>query len=288
MEVKKAVILAGGFGTRFLPATISVAKEMFPIVDTPILFYHLKECAESGITDVLIVSSKGKKEIKDFINPPKKLINKLIEANKQDYLNEYYKIRNCLNIKIIYQNKQTGSGSALLEAKTWAKKDPFILFNGDDLFNTNTPVAKQLIDVHSKTGKNVCIMQKVSKQNISKYGCAFLGKKHGTYADLLKIVEKPKTEDAPSAYAIVGRYLLTSEIFKKLKNISLKNGEYNSTDAISMLASENKCVATSVDGEYCDCGNKLEYAKTFVKFVLKSQEFGTKFAKFIKQIAKNI
>ena len=286
MSVKKAVILAGGFGTRFLPATISMAKEMFPIVDMPILFYHLKECVDSGITDCLIISKKEKTEIDEFVNPSKKLINKLTKANKLDLLDEYYQVRNKLNIKIIYQKQANGSGAAVYLAKKWVDGDNFVLFNGDDLFNCDIPATKQLRNVFNKIGKSVCMAQEVERKNISKYGCVKPGKIYKDYMEALEIVEKPKADEAPSLYAVVGRYLLTSEIFEKLEHISPQNGEYYATDAINLLASENKCVVAPLNGEYCDCGNKLEYAKTFVKYMLKRQDLGSDFATYLKQVTK--
>lgn len=288
MQIKKAVILAGGFGTRFLPATISVAKEMFPIVDMPILFYHLKECVDSGITECLIISSKGKSCVKDFLNAPQKLIERLSKTGKKEYLAQYYEVINKLKIDIIYQTKQTGSGSALYEAKKWVNGEDFILFNGDDLFNCDVPAAKQLVDVYKITNKSACMAQQVSKQEISKYGCARLGKKYQTHIEALEIVEKPTVENAPSTFAVVGRYLLKNEIFSNLENISMRNGEYYASDAINMLAKQGNCVIVPVKGEYCDCGNKLEYAKTIVKFILKRPDLGQDFAVFLKKIAKDL
>ena len=287
-HVNKAVILAGGFGTRFLPATISISKEMFPIVDMPILFYHLKECVESGITDCLIISTKDKKEIEKFINAPQRLINRLKQSGKIELLNEYYSVINKLRIKIIYQKKANGSGAAALLAKKWVNNDAFILFNGDDLFNSQEPIAKQLINVFTQANKCVCAIQKVPKQLICNYGCTNVSENQNGYLSVLEVVEKPKVEEAPSNFAIVGRYLLTTEIFDELTKISVHNGELYLTDAMNNLVKQNRVAACLINGEYCDCGNKLEFEKTCVKFMLKHQQYGSVFKQFLKDISKDL
>lgn len=285
MSVKKAVILAGGYGTRFLPATLSIAKEMFPIMDKPIMYYHLKECVDSGITDVLIVSNKDKTELLNFIYPKAKVIKRLKNANKLNLLDDYISVRDKLNIKVIYQKKMNGSAGAISLAQKWLNGDPFVLFYGDDLFSSN-PVAKELIDEYNKTGKNVCILNKVKKSEISRYGSAKLEEANGV-KNLVGIVEKPKAEEAPSLFAVVGRFLLTAEIFDEIKNIVPKNGEYYLTDAINAQAAKGKCAAIELKGTYHDCGNKLEYAKCFTAFMLASKEFGSEYSEYLSKLFKN-
>ncbi len=285
MSVKKAVILAGGWGTRFLPATISVAKEMFPIVDKPIMFYHLKECVDSGITDCLIIFSKTKKELKEFIFPNKDINKKLAKNNKLSLLDEYNSVRNKLNIKMIYQKKMTGSAGAVNLAKKWLNGDDFVLFYGDDLFTSDVPVAKMLINENDKTGKSVCILNKVKKSEISRYGSAVLEERNGT-KNLVGIIEKPKAEEAPSLYAVVGRYLLTNDIFNDFNKIKPKNGELYLTDAICEQAKNGKCAGVVLKGKYHDCGNKLEYAKCITDFTLKNSEFGKDYLQYLKEVVK--
>lgn len=289
MVVKKAVILAGGFGTRFLPATIGISKEMFPIVDMPILFYHLKECVQSGITECLIISTKDKKEIERFINAPKRLINRLKQSGRIDLLNEYYSVINNLKIKIIYQKSANGSGGATMLAKRWINGHAFVLFNGDDMFDCEIPIAKQLIDVFNVSNRCVCAVQQVPQELINRYGCAdVLTSKNGKFLEVSNVVEKPKVEDAPSNFAIVGRHLFTSDIFNELAQISAHNNELYLTDAINNLVHKNCVAACPIKGMYCDCGNKLEFAKTNVRFMLKNKKFGTDFAEFIKETAQDL
>ncbi|MBQ8468944.1 MAG: UTP--glucose-1-phosphate uridylyltransferase [Clostridia bacterium] len=288
-KVKKAVILVGGFGTRFLPATLCTPKELFPLVDKPILFYHLKECVDSGITHVCLVSSEEKHSINDLVNPNAKLIQRLKTQNKMALLDSYYSVMNKLKIKIVYQKEQNGTAGALACAQDWLNGDPFVLYYGDDLIEADVPAAKQIIDVYNQTGKSVCILQKVKKEDIHKYGSAVLQKIKGKdYYNMSAIVEKPKTEEAPSLYASIGRYVLTQEIFDELDNLQAINGEYYVTAAINNLAERGRMNATVVCGTYHDCGNKLEFAKTITEYMLKSEEFGQEYRKYIKNLAKKL
>lgn len=286
MTVKKAVILAGGYGTRFMPATLSIAKEMFPIMDKPILYYHLKECADSGISEVLIISNKDKTELLDFVYPKDKVIKRLNSSNKLGLLDEYYSVVNKLNIKVIYQKTMNGSAGAVSLAKKWLSGEPFVLFYGDDLFSSEVPVAKQLIEEYNKTGKNICVLNKVKKSEISRYGSAKLETVKGT-KNLVGIIEKPKAEEAHSLYAVVGRYLLTADIFDDFAAIVPKNGEYYLTDAINAQAAKGNCAGVVLSGIYHDCGNKLEYAKCFTKFMTENKEFGKDYLEYLKSLVKS-
>ena len=281
--------MVGGFGTRFLPATLCTPKELFPIVDKPILFYHLKECVESGITEVCLISSKEKQAIEDLIRPNKKLIARLNEQNKMYFLDEYNEVMKNLKIDILYQHKQLGTADALKVAQDWTNGEPFVLFYGDDLIEAKVPAAKQIMDVYADSGKSVCILQKVAKKDIHKYGSAVLEKIDGKkYYNMPAIIEKPKTEEAPSLYASVGRYVLTNEIFAELDNLKAINGEYYVTAGINKLAHKGRVCAKVVDGTYHDCGNKLEFAKTITHYMLQSEEFGAEYAKYLKDVAKKL
>ena len=281
--ITKAVILAGGFGTRFLPATLGVSKELFPIMDSPILFYQLKECKESGIKDVCIIINQFKSDILNFIKPNKDIVEK-VKSNERDFcLDEYYEILNSLNIEFIVQKKLIGTADALLEAKKFIGKNPFIVINGDDVFTSdNKPATKQLIDAFEDN--SICIVTKVPKEKMCKYGCVLrLNNKSNKIA---KIIEKPKVGEAPSNLASVGRYLFTYDIFDKLNRIEMTNGEYRLPDAINLLAAENKVEFCVLDGKYYDCGNKLEFAKCFTDFMLDNKEFGKEYRKYLELVIK--
>ena len=288
-KVKKAVILVAGFGTRFLPATLCTPKELFPLVDRPILFYHLKECVDSGITEVCLVSSEEKHSINDLVEPNPKLLERLKSQNKMALLNDYYEVMKKLKITILYQKQQRGSADALLCAKKWLAGEPFVLFYGDDLIEADVPASKQIIDVYNQTGKSVCILQKVRKQNIHKYGSAVLKKVRGkNFYDMSAIIEKPKTEEAPSLYASVGRYVITEEVFDELDKIEALNGEFYVTTAINNLAAKGRTNAHVLQGVYHDCGNKLEFAKTITHYMIKSKEFGKDYVAYLKKVTKNL
>ena len=288
-ETKKAVILVAGFGTRFLPATLGTPKPMFAVVDKPILFYLLKECADSGITDVCLVSKKDNKAIKDFVYPNKKLIEKLKHDGKMDFLKEYYEVMNKLKISFVCQKAQNGTAGAVLCAKKWVGNDNFVLFYGDDLIESDTPMAKQLIETYNQTGKSVCLLNEVPKEDIHRYGSAIVENVKGKdYLNLYGIVEKPKTEEAPSLYSMLGRFLLTNEIFDAMKNLPVHNGEYYLTDAITILAKNERFNAILCNGYYHDCGNKFEFMKTITQYAIKNKDFGNNYSQFIKDLAKKL
>lgn len=287
MQINKAVILAGGMGTRFLPATLSIAKEMFPIIDKPILLYHLKECVNSGITECLIVSASGKHEIKKFFNPSENLIKKLKNNDKISYLKEYFEVINKLKITIVYQKNANGSAGAVMCAKKWANNQPFVLFNGDDVIDGQVPAAKQLMNVYEQTNCGVVMLKKVTKQNISKYGCAdIILSKDDEFQKINSIVEKPEPDKAPSLYAVIGRYLVTPNVFNLFTNLTPKNGEYYFTDALNILCKTGGLYGKSLSGTYYDCGNKFEYAKCITDFMIKNEEYGSDYLKYLQSKLK--
>ena len=282
--VKKAVILAGGLGTRFLPATLGVPKELFPIGDKPILFYHFEECVKSGITDVCMVMNRGKNSIDGFIHPNKELLDILEYDNKNNYLDEYKSVMSKLKITVLIQEKPLGTADAVYTAKDWVNGDPFVVINGDDMFLCDKPATKQLIEMYNKTGEPTLLFQEVEKEKIKNYGCAKLNKDR----TLDEIVEKPSVKEAPSNLASLGRYLLLPQIFDCIKNLKKVGREYRLPDAINIFCKKQKINCIILDGDYIDCGSKLEFSKGFTKIMMNNPEFGKDYINFIKDIAKNL
>ncbi len=267
--VTKAVILAAGKGTRFLPATLGVPKEMFPILNKPALMYHLKECVNAGITDVMVVISNSKKSMLKFIQPNFKDLDELIKAGKQEYLEEYMQIMSKLNITVGYSNKALGSAYATLTAKKWSKGQPYVLISGDDIIDAKPAAAKQLIDVYEQSGRPVVAFQQVPHEEMYKYGAADIAEQQGSMLKLRGIIEKPPKGTEPSNYAVIGRYIITPKVYDEIAKLTPKNGEYCLTDALNVLAVNGECMGRVVDGIYYDCGSKLGFAKCTIDRALK-------------------
>lgn len=263
-KITKAVIPIAGMGTRFLPVTKSVAKEMLPIVDKPTLQYIVEECVESGITEILFITSPYKKNVEDHFDQSYELEQRLLKSGKLEELEKIKKISNMCKIYYIRQGEPLGSGHAISLAKSFIGNDDFAVLYGDDLMKYKTPVLKQLIDMYEKYDANVIGVSEVDKNLVYKYGIIdFEGDK------IKSIVEKPKIEDAPSNYAGLGRYIVKNEIFESLSNIEKgKNGEYQFTDAMLDLMKKQDFYACKFDGTYYDIGNKLGYIKASIDFAL--------------------
>ena len=266
-SVRKAVIPVAGFGTRFLPITKSIPKEMLPIVDKPIICYIVEEVVASGVTDILFVTSKYKKEIEDYFDSHYELEHLLEAKGKIEQLSLIKEASTLCNMYFIRQPEALGNGHAVNLAKAFVGNEPFAVLFGDDLMKSDTPVLKQLIDVHDKTGGNVIAAQEVPMDKISSYGVLKFADDNSNRIEGL--VEKPKMEEAPSSYAITGRYVLNPEIFDALDKIDLSPaGEYYLTDAMLKLMETQEFYGCKYEGKYYDTGSKLGYLKATVDFAL--------------------
>jgi UTP--glucose-1-phosphate uridylyltransferase len=287
--IKKAVIPAAGYGTRFLPITKALPKELLPILDRPTIEFIVNEAIESGITDILIIVSGNKNAIIDYFDYNIELETILLSKNKTE---EYGIIRNIAvgaNIHYIRQKEQLGLGHAVLQAKAFVGNEPFAVLLGDDMYvGRNQPVLKQLIDAFEFVNSSVLGTIEVKKEDTSKYGICI--PKHKIKPDLTElagVVEKPKVEDAPSLSAIGGRYILTPTIFKYLEDQTRGAGnEIQLTDAILRLMSEEKVYAKDVDGKRYDVGNKLDYIEAIIDFSLKMPELKEGLEKLLKEKSK--
>lgn len=268
-KVTKAVIPVAGMGTRFLPITKSVPKEMLPIVDKPTLAYIIDEVAESGITDILLITSPYKKTIEDYFDVNYELEKRLVEREKIKELNILNKVKPNINIFFIRQGEPMGSGHAIKLAKNFVGNEPFAVLYGDDLMKADVPVLKQLIDVYEKTDANVIGCLEVDKNTVNRYGIIDFES-----GDKIKtIVEKPSVESAPSNWAGLGRYIVKPEIFNVLETLSRGHGgEYQFTDAMKELMQIQDFYACKINGKYYDTGNKLEYIKANIDFALEREE----------------
>ena len=282
-KVTKAVIPVAGLGTRFLPITKSIPKEMLPIVDKPTLAYIIDECIASGITDILLITSPYKKVIEDYFDQNYELGKRLEEKGKVEELEGLNTKPNNVNIYFIRQGEPQGSGHAIKLAKTFVGNDPFAVLYGDDIMKSNTPALKQLINVYEKTNANVIGCLEVEKSIVSRYGIIKFKNEETNLIDT--IVEKPSIKEAPSNYAGLGRYIVKPEIFNILENLSRGVGnEYQFTDAMKELMKNQVFYACKLDAKYYDTGNKLEYLKANIDFALEREEL----TKGLKEHLENI
>ena len=286
-KVEQCVILMAGKGTRFLPATRAVAKELFPIGNKPILLFHMIEALKSGIKRVCLVISKEKEGVKEFFKHDKNLEEQLKKAGKLDILSELNEVIDNLEIDFIYQGNINGSGGAVYSVKEWANEKPFVVVNGDDLcISKNIPVMKQVIDAYEKTGKNIIGARPFPLEVIPRYSSIIKKKNLFERCDEIEgIIEKPK--NPPSNLVGLARYVLTSEIFDEILNCTPKNTEYYLTDAIDNLARKGRVASYEFDAEYYDCGNKLEFIKCMIDFGLNEDDIKDDLKKYLKSLSLN-
>ena len=269
--VRKAVIPAAGFGTRFLPATKCSPKEMLPIVDTPVIQYVVEEAVASGITDILMVIGRGKRAIEEHFDRSAELERELEAKGKTDQLAQIRRISELANIHFVWQKQMLGLGDAIRCAEAHVGDEPFAVLLGDTLLQSTSgvPAAKQLIDAYEATGTCVVALEKVPRERVSKYGVVSgrpVGDKIWSISDL---VEKPAPEEAPSDLAIASRYVLTPEIFGALRDAKPgKGGEIQLTDALKKLAHERPIHGRLVDAIRHDVGNHLGFIKTNIIYGL--------------------
>ncbi len=285
-RIRKAIIPAAGFGTRFLPATKAMPKEMLPIVDKPTIQYIIEEAIESGIEEILIITGKYKRAIEDHFDKSFELEYELREKGKDDLLAIVTSVSNLANIHYIRQKEQLGLGHAIHCAKTFVGDEPFAVLLGDDIVKTNgTPCLKQLIDVYKQSNTSVLGVQTVDKAQVNKYGIIYGEKIGDRLYKVEDLEEKPSVEDAKSNVAILGRYILTPEIFEILENTQRGvGGEIQLTDALIKLCKDKKIVAYDFEGKRYDAGDKLGYLKATVEFALEKDEVKEEFKKYLKSL----
>ncbi|WP_290032933.1 UTP--glucose-1-phosphate uridylyltransferase GalU [Ligilactobacillus cholophilus] len=289
MKVRKAVIPAAGLGTRFLPATKALAKEMFPIIDKPTIQYIVEEARKSGIEDILVVTGKGKRPIEDHFDSVPELEQNLTAKGKTGLLKLVQQTTD-INLYFIRQSHPRGLGDAVLMAKDFVGNEPFVVMLGDDIMEDKVPLTKQLIDRYEETHASTLAVMKVPHDEVDKYGIIdpVTETKPGLF-DVNQFVEKPDVDKAPSDLAIIGRYLLTPEIFDMLETQKPGAGnEIQLTDAIDRLNQIQRVFAHEFKGERFDVGYKFGYLKTSIQFGLKHPEVSAELKDYIKELAKKL
>ena len=280
--IKKAVIPIAGFGTRFLPITKSIPKEMIPILDKPTIHYIVEEAVNSGITDILFVTSKHKKCIEDYFDNFKELENVLELSGNYEMLNIIKDISNMANISFV---RQKGLGHAIYHAKAFVGSDPFCVLLGDDLiYNDNKPCLKQLIDIHDDYGGSVIGVQKVDFKDVDKYGIIDGVEVYKDLYEVKNLIEKPHVDHAPSNIAILGRYIISPSIFEFLEEgLVGKGGEIQLTDSILKLLTNEKVYAYNFEGIRYDIGNKLGYLEATIDYALRDNSINRDLTRYLKE-----
>lgn len=284
--VRKAVIPVAGWGTRFLPATKAMPKEMLPIVDTPTIQYIVEEAVASGIEQICLVTSHTKKAIEDHFDRTLELEALLEKGGKTEYLEQIRAIADMAEVVSVRQKEAKGLGHAVLCAESFVGDEPFAVLLGDDVvYNEETPCTKQLIDVYNETGGSVLGVQTVPHENICKYGCVDgekIGDRLYTVSDM---IEKPSPDEAPTDVGVLGRYVITPAIFKKLKQTKPgAGGEIQLTDALKALAKDEKMYAYDFIGRRYDVGDRLGFLEATVEFALRRDDLKDAFAQYLRTI----
>ncbi len=290
-KIRKAVIPAAGYGTRFLPVTKSIPKEMLPIVDKPIIQYIVEEAVESGIEDIIIVTTSTKDAIENHFDNNLELEKYLEAAGKLDQLDQVRQIAKMANFIYIRQKGKYGNGTPVLNAEHLIGNEPFAVLWGDEFIAGTPPRLKQTTEVFAEFGRPVISAIRIpKKQDLSRYGIADVKHIHDNIFEIKKIIEKPAPADAPSDLAVHGCYILTPDIFQALKNQAPgKGGEIWLVDGINKLKDSGPIYACEIlAGKYYDCGNVLGYLKTNIDHALKRQDIGAEFRDYLKEISKEL
>lgn len=288
-KVRKAIIPAAGLGTRFLPATKALAKEMLPIVDKPTIQFIIEEALASGIEEILIVTGRSKRSIEDHFDSNPELEQNLEKKGKAELL-ELVRQTTGIRIHYVRQAYPKGLGDAVLQAKAFVGDEPFVVMLGDDLMSDTVPLTKQLINNYETQGSSVLAVMEVPEQDVDKYG--IIDPEKEVSEGLFKVtgfVEKPAVAEAPSNLAIIGRYLLTPEIFDLLETQTEGAGnEIQLTDAIDRLNKTQPVYAHNFTGKRSDVGDKLGFMKTSVEYALEHEAIKTEFKAYLQELVKSL
>ena len=291
-KVKKAVIPAAGFGTRFLPITKAVCKEMLPIVDKPTLQYIVEEAVDSGIEDILVVTGRNKKILEDFFDYTPELDALLEQDGKKEFLEISQKMEKLVNMYYVRQKHPTGFADAVMYAKAFTGDEPFAILLGDDIIYTDSslkPGIRQLIDCYYDTGKPTVAVMNVKDDDIPKYANIRGRNITDDRIDIDLIVEKPAVQDKFSNDAVIGRYVVESDIFDIIEQTPPSpKGEVYFTDALQLLAKQNRLIGCRFAGKRYDAGNKLEYLEANVEFALRDKSLGKQFREYLLNLAEKL
>ncbi len=287
MKVRKAIIPAAGLGTRFLPATKAQPKEMLPIVDKPTIQYIVEEAINSGIEEILIVTGRNKRAIEDHFDRSVELELELKNKGDNELLKQVQDISNLVDIHYVRQKEARGLGHAIYCARTFVGNEPFAVMLGDDVVDSTVPCLKQLIDIFDRYSSTVLGVQEVSPEDVNKYGIVAYDRINDRLYKVKDLVEKPAKAVAPSNVAILGRYIITPEIFDILEHTEPgSGGEIQLTDALKALGKVQEVYAYNFEGKRYDIGSKLGFLQATIEFALQREELKDEFGKYLAGLLK--
>jgi len=283
-KIRRAVFPVAGLGTRFLPATKACPKEMLPIVDKPLIQYAVEEAASSGITEMIFVTGRSKRAIEDHFDKAYELEAELGRLGKTRILQELQRmLPRSIRYSYVRQTQPLGLGHAVMCARSLVADEPFAVILPDDLLDSELPVLGEMVRLHEDTGASVIAVQNVERRNVSQYGVIRPGLGDGRVREVIDIVEKPKSADAPSTLAVVGRYILDPKVFDCLRVVENNGGEIQLTDGIRGLLAQRKVLGYEFEATRYDCGSKLDFLKAQVAYGMKHPELGDAFASYLEQ-----
>jgi len=287
-KIQKAVFPAAGLGTRFLPATKAQPKEMLPLIDKPIIQYSVEEAIASGLQDLIIVTGRGKNAIEDHFDVSFELEKILEERGNSDLLSQVRAVSDMVRIAYVRQKEALGLGHAVQVARGLVNNEPFAVLLSDDIIEAETPCIKQMIEIHEKYQASVVAIMEVAPEDVTRYGIidgVKLAGSQGRVFEVRNMVEKPKTHDAPSNLAIIGRYILSPGIFKALEKTKRgSGGEVQLTDGLRHLLRSERIMGYKFKGKRHDAGDKLGFLQATVEFALKNPELGKAFRTYLKSL----
>ncbi len=287
--LRKAVIPVAGLGTRFLPATKAQPKEMLPLVDKPVIQHVVEEAIGAGIESVILVTGRGKQAIENHFDVAYELEDALAKKGRTEELEQVRAITRLAPFAYVRQGEPLGLGHAVLCARSAVGEEPFALLLGDDVFDGTEPALGALVDTFLRTGKSVVGVQPVPPDQVSRYGIVNAPAQPCDSWEVGCIVEKPSPEAAPSTFAVVGRYILTPEVFDHLAALQPGvGGEFQLTDALARLAEEGRLMAATIPARRFDTGNKLDYLKANVEFALKREDLGPDLLVYLRDLVRRL
>jgi len=285
VSVRKAVFPAAGLGTRFLPATKAQPKEMLPLVDKPMIQYVVEEAVASGLSEIIIVTGRGKRAIEDHFDAAFELEYYLNDRGKVEELAQIKTISELASVSYVRQKEPLGLGHAILCARALVGDEPFAVFLGDDIIAARVPCMRQLLDVFERYDEPVLAVERVPRERLSQYGVIAARQVADTVYEILDLVEKPRPSEAPSDLAIIGRYVLTSDLFGILADTQPDaRGEIQLTDALRRLRARRPMYAVAFDGKRFDTGDKLGFLKATVEFALARPDLADAFRAYLKSL----
>jgi UTP--glucose-1-phosphate uridylyltransferase len=285
--VRKAIFPAAGLGTRFLPATKAQPKEMLPLVDKPIIQYSVEEALASGLNDIIIVTGKGKNAIEDHFDVSVELEVFLEKRGKLDVLTEIRQISNLINVSYVRQGEPLGLGHAVLVTRPLVGNEPFAVVLGDDVIDATPPALRQMIDVFEEMGGPVLAIEEVPRESVSSYGIIDADEVRPGVYRIRDMIEKPPRDEAPSNLAIIGRYVLTPDIFPELEQTARekdRTGEIQLTNGLRRLLKKREIYGCRIDGVRHDTGNKLGFLKAVVYFALRREDLAEPFKEYLRSV----